>query len=224
MNKLLMAVICVSLGHAGVAAAQAEEVPDQAAEQPAEPPDAVQPPTPAPGQLPPAPPAQPPAPPQDAAEQQTQVPGAQAPGQATGQWVYTGQYGWVFMPYGDQYVYEGNASDQYPYSYVYYPTYGWAWLAAPWLWGWGAYPYFGVRGPSRYSWHHGLYRSGYGWGRYRGGGPSRGFSSAPGARVAPQGAPRANYNHVTLPGAGFYGGSRGSVGGRSVGGGRGNHR
>jgi hypothetical protein len=51
------------------------------------------------------------------------------------------------MPYGDQYTYEGTAYDASPYAYVYYPSYGWTWLAAPWIWGWGAYPYFGVHGP-----------------------------------------------------------------------------
>jgi len=77
--------------------------------------------------------------------------------------VYTSEYGWIWMPYGGQYTYEGTASDASPYSYVYYPSYGWMWLAAPWIWGWGAYPYFGPRGPGGFGWYAGLYRAGYGW-------------------------------------------------------------
>ncbi|MGA9652706.1 MAG: hypothetical protein WBV96_02230, partial [Polyangia bacterium] len=54
------------------------------------------------------------------------------------------------MPYGGQYTYEGTASDASPYSYVYYPSYGWMWLAAPWIWGWGVIPTLdlGVRAAS----------------------------------------------------------------------------
>jgi hypothetical protein len=77
------------------------------------------------------------------------------------------------MPYGNQYTYEGTPNDANPYSYVYYPSYGWMWLAAPWVWGWGAYPYFSARGPMGFGWYAGLYRAGYGWGGYRGGGPGR---------------------------------------------------
>ncbi|MFL5369657.1 MAG: hypothetical protein ACJ78Z_05660 [Myxococcales bacterium] len=87
-----------------------------------------------------------------------------------GQWVFTGQYGWVWMPYGSQYVEEGSASAKVPYAFVYAVRVGWCWVAAPWVWGWGPYPYFGVRGPRYYGWYRGLYRSGWGWGRYRGGG------------------------------------------------------
>ena len=88
-----------------------------------------------------------------------------------GQWVYTTQYGWVWMPYGPQYVDEGTYGARTPYQYVYTPSFGWAWCSAPWLWGWGAYPWFGPLGPDRFGWYRGLYRSGYGWGRYRGGYP-----------------------------------------------------
>src|SRR4051812_45900667 len=47
----------------------------------------VQPSTPAPSSSPPAPPSAPPSPP----AQQSSV---------TGQWVYTSQYGWIWIPYG----------------------------------------------------------------------------------------------------------------------------
>lgn len=73
-----------------------------------------------------------------------------------GQWVYTEQYGWIFMPYGSSYTsapYDGE-----PYMFVYGPALGWTWVAAPWLWGWGPTPYFGVYGGLRFSWW------GHGWG------------------------------------------------------------
>jgi len=100
---------------------------------------------------------------------------ASPPPNQTGQWVYTSQYGWVWMPYGQQYVDEGTYGAASPYQYVYCVGLGWSWVAAPWLWGWGAYPYFGVWGPSHFAWYRGLYRSGYGWGRYRGGSPRGGY-------------------------------------------------
>jgi hypothetical protein len=92
-----------------------------------------------------------------------------APPPSSGQWVYTSQCGWVWMPYGQEYVDEATYGAETPYQYVYTVRLGWSWVAAPWLWGWGAYPYFGVMGPSHFGWYRGLYRSGYGWGRYRGG-------------------------------------------------------
>ncbi len=101
-------------------------------------PEAVQPPTPPPEMLPPAPPAQPPAPPVQVQEQpqpQVQQPAGAAQGAGAGQWVYTSEYGWIWMPYGNQYTYEGTPNDANPYSYAYYPNYGWMWLAAPWVWG-----------------------------------------------------------------------------------------
>ncbi len=93
---------------------------------------------------------------------------AQAPAQPTppaGEWVYTEQYGWIWMPYGSAYTYlppNGGAPDMY----VYYPAVGWSWVIAPWLWGWGPMPYFGVFGPSRFVW----WGSGFGrWYGFRGG-------------------------------------------------------
>jgi hypothetical protein len=70
----------------------------------------------------------------------------------SGQWVHTQQYGWVWMPYGDQYVYTPEASG-YPYEYVYAPSYGWTWLAAPWVWGWGPRIYFSVGRPYYFGWY-----------------------------------------------------------------------
>jgi hypothetical protein len=160
--------------------AQAQDTTGQvSASEPGASPQAVQPPTPAPDLQPPAPPLQPPPPPVQT-ETQTQVqpePAAGAAGATGGQWVYTAEYGWIWMPYGNQYTYEGSPNDAYPYSYAYYPSYGWMWLAAPWVWGWGAYPYFGPRGPLGFGWYVGLHRAGYGWGGYRGGG--HGWGGAP---------------------------------------------
>src|SRR5512140_1385165 len=51
----------------------------------------------------------------------------QAAGVPPGQWVYTDQYGWVWMPYGDAYT--SVPADGYgePYMYLYEPAYGWTW-------------------------------------------------------------------------------------------------
>jgi hypothetical protein len=104
-----------------------------------------------------------------AQQQAAPPPPAGTPAQTTrsGQWVYTSQYGWVWMPYGNQYVDEGVYGDANPYAYVYSVGWGWSWVAAPWLWGWGPYPFFGVYGPAYFGWYRGLYAHGWGWGGYR---------------------------------------------------------
>lgn len=148
----------------------------------------------------------------DADRQQGAVapsPQAAAP-RPTGQWVYTHQYGWVWMPYGRQYVDEGTYGADSPYEYVYSVSIGWSWVAAPWLWGWGAYPYFGVWGPSHFSWYRGLYRSGYGWGHYRGGYP-RGGGGYKATRPIAGGS-------VSRGAARFSGGARIQGGSRTYGG------
>jgi len=89
----------------------------------------------------PAPPAQQPAPP--------------------GQWVYTQQYGWLWMPYGTPYTYL-PPNDGTPDMYVYYPTVGWCWVVAPWVWGWGPVPYWGIYGTVGFGWY------GYGYGHWYG--------------------------------------------------------
>ncbi len=122
----------------------------------------------------PAPPAeQPPAPPASPPPVQVQpgapVPQMQpAPQASSGQWVYTQQYGWLWMPYGDQYVSspENPYGTVYPYEYVYRPAYGWTWLTAPWVWGWGPEIYFGLGGPRYYNWFH--HRGFVGHGVFRG--------------------------------------------------------
>jgi hypothetical protein len=53
------------------------------------------------------------------------------------------------MPYSNSFTYYGYSD---PYQYVYYPSYGWTWLAAPWLVAVGPWPYFGVAGAFYFSW------------------------------------------------------------------------
>ena len=144
-----------------VAQAQADY---QAQAQPQAQPEAVQPPTAPPDMQPPMPPGQPPPPPVQA-QAQAQPPTQQAsmPAQAPqpgvgGQWVYTDQYGWVWMPYGDQYTYEGTSTTppHIPMSTIQLRldvAGGSVGL------GWGAYPYFGVRGAVGFGWYRGLYRA-----------------------------------------------------------------
>jgi hypothetical protein len=100
-----------------------------------------------------------------------------APAQAPipGQWVYTDQYGWVWMPYGNQYTRVSPGGDP-PTMYVYGPTYGWCWVSAPWVWGWGPLPFFGVYGTVHFGWWGNGFGHWYGFaGRYRSwGGPGWG--------------------------------------------------
>ena len=68
-----------------------------------------------------------------------------------GQWVYTAQYGWVWMPFGPEFVFvpPGGAP---PQMFLFYPAVGWRWVVAPWVWGLGPQPYWGVHGTSRFPW------------------------------------------------------------------------
>jgi hypothetical protein len=128
--KLTFALCFLFLG-SGLAQAQNMSAVDNSTNQTSQagpPPQAAQPSTPAPEQQPPAPPEQPLPPGQ--AQSQTQPRAGTEAAAGDGQW---SDYGWIWMPYGSQYTYEGAASDASPYSYVYYPSYGWTWLAAPWF-------------------------------------------------------------------------------------------
>jgi hypothetical protein len=121
---------------------------------------AAEPPAPPPESAPPPPLVSPEPPPQGAPAGPPQAETIAAP-PTDGQWVYTGQYGWVWMPYGAQYTYlpAGGAA---PDMYVYYPAFGWRWVVAPWVWGLGPQPYFGVYGVVRFTWW------GRGFGRWYG--------------------------------------------------------
>ncbi len=130
----------VSLGPEGLSVAAAA-VPPAAA--PGAPPD-VAPSSPEP--------AQPPPPVGDSTV--TPQPG----GVPAGQWVYTGEYGWAWLPYGAAYTYASPYGDADPDMYLYLPAVGWTWVVAPWLWGWGPRPWFGTHA----GWHYGWW--GHGWG------------------------------------------------------------
>jgi hypothetical protein len=87
-----------------------------------------------------------------------------------GQWVFTQQYGWIWMPFGQSYTYAPTVAGGDPYMFVYYPAFGWRWIAAPWVFGIGPRPYFGVWGWHHYGWYgHGWY--GHHWWGYREGWP-----------------------------------------------------
>jgi hypothetical protein len=130
------------------------------------------PPPPAPAaEAPPTQPAPAPAvPPPAAAPQPAGVP--------AGQWVETQQYGWLWIPYGQQYTYVPADPQVFPDQYVYYPAYGWRWVISPWVYGYGPQPYWGVRGVRVFAWYaHPWFRVGgyWGWGGYRGWGHYRGW-------------------------------------------------
>jgi outer membrane lipoprotein SlyB len=113
---------------------------------------AVEPTTPEPGNTPPPPRTAVPSPP--GPDSQT------APvGVPPGQWVFTRQYGWVWMPYGAAYTFTPDYETGDPYMYVYGPALGWTWVYAPWLWGWGPMPFIGVSGGVNFAWY------GHGWGK-----------------------------------------------------------
>ncbi|MBS2029337.1 MAG: hypothetical protein JST54_15655 [Deltaproteobacteria bacterium] len=191
---VVAALAALSLGRAAFAEAGPTD------EQAAQPPEAE------PEGLPPPPEAQP-TPPPDAPTAVAAPAEAGPAAPATGQWVYTGQYGWVWMPYGQQYTYVPADTQLYPYSYVYYPVYGWRWVVAPWVYGWGPAPYWGAWGPRYYVWysrpwfHRGGY---YGWGGYHGWGEYRGWVGPRSwGREGWSGAPA--YYHAAVPVAGAPG-------------------
>jgi hypothetical protein len=72
------------------------------------------------------------------------------PPRADGEWVYTAQYGYVWMPYGRNYTFvNGSVASMY----VYYPAFGWRWVAAPWVLGIGPAPYWRYGYPVRFAWY-----------------------------------------------------------------------
>jgi hypothetical protein len=132
-------------------------------------PPAPAPSAPEPTQAPAMPGAAPPPPPETGQmAPQSQPPAANPPGPLPGpapvaqpaaepppnggQWIYTSQYGWLYMPYSRDYTYvsgDGGAA----YEYAYYPNSGWRWVYAPWVLGWGPSPYWGRLGPRHYVWY-----------------------------------------------------------------------
>lgn len=74
-----------------------------------------------------------------------------APVTPSGQWVYTRQYGWLYMPYAQNYTYVPPAGP--PSMFVYYPARGWRWVHAPWVLGVGPVPYWGPHGYVSFAWY-----------------------------------------------------------------------
>lgn len=158
MKVSMRAFLALLLLGSGYAAAQG--FPATSTSQAAQP---AQPSSPEPQDLPPPPPQElPPAP-----QEQVQV--AQQQPAAMGQWIFTAQYGWVWMPYGSEYVAPATIAGYAPYAYVYHPFDGWVWLAAPWVYGWGVSPHFGSHGPAAFAWYHPSFWGGHRWGHIRGG-------------------------------------------------------
>lgn len=156
LRKISIAITVVTLGGIGASCATAPSQGDPGPQDytgappspsaTSAPVATAQPIAPAPSAPPPMPPSAPPSPP---VAQQNQAQPA-----PTGQWVYTSQYGWAWMPYGNQYLYTPADPDNYPYQYVYVNG-TWAWVSAPWVWGVGVAPWFGPWGPWRYGWYRG---------------------------------------------------------------------
>jgi hypothetical protein len=70
----------------------------------------------------------------------------------TGQWVYTSDYGWVWVPAGTA----TTVVEGVPYAELYTPAYGWTWYVSPW--GFGSYHY----GPwVAHTWHPVGWRGGW---------------------------------------------------------------
>jgi len=171
--------------------------------------ESAPPPSEPPAQAPPPAPSQIPPPPAQEGQASGSIP--------SGHWVYTQQYGWIWMPYAAAYTYAPPDGYGSPYMYVYYPVYGWAWVVAPWVWGWGPWPYFGVVAPWRFAWY------GWGWWQYPARwhfrpGPFRG-GVAPRVVAVPQ-RPRALHGSGTAApvAPGRSGGGRGGGGGHVSGG------
>jgi len=145
--------------------------------------------------LPPAPEAPPPPPPLEVPSPPPAPDVEAQPGEPPGEWIYTDQYEWVWMPYGNDYAFvprDGSAPDMY----LYYPPVGWCWVIAPWVWGSGPMPRFGAHGPRFGWWGHGYghwygFRAGatgFGGRGYFGGGRWNAAPRAQGRAAAP--APR----------------------------------
>jgi hypothetical protein len=119
---------------------------------------------------------------------QTAPPTQTAAPQPGGQWVYTTEYGWVWVPEGST---ASPVGDE-PYVYLYTPVHGWTWYVSPWGVGpfyagpwlhrpwawhyaprvWSGHAWFAPRvytGPRAYGGFHGGYQGGFHGGGYHGG-------------------------------------------------------
>jgi hypothetical protein len=171
-TRVYAVIVLIVFGSASAGAAADVPSVEPSATQPSAPPQ--EPPPPPATTVPPPPHTQPIEPPPLA---RSASPAAAAP---SGQWVYTKQYGWVWMAYDDSYT-QVVPDAALAYQFVYYPSFGWRWVVAPWVLGFGAAPFWGRLGPSHFHWYarpryvapH-PYR-GPGWGHFGGGHPGRGM-------------------------------------------------
>jgi hypothetical protein len=115
---------------------------------------------PYPDLVPPAPPASmPPVPGKElAVAQAPTVPATSAVAMPAGQWVYTQEYGWLWMAYDREYAHVDENTARFGYSavahaYVYRPVSGWRWGLAPWVLRFGPIPYWGASGPQHFAWY-----------------------------------------------------------------------
>ncbi len=138
---------------------------------------------------------------------------ARSLGVPSGQWTFTQQYGWVWMPYGAAYTFTPDYDNGDPYMYVYYPSAGWTWVTAPWLWGWGPMPFVGVSGGVNFVWY------GRGWGPRWHGSAAAALPSA----ALPSAAPLTRVHTDRLPSPGQPGRAGARPGGPHRGD-RGGHR
>jgi len=130
--------------------------------------DVVQPSGPPPQQPPPAP-AWTATPPQPQPLEPPVATTTQPQALPDGQWVYTAQYGWLWMPYGSQYV-QVQPDASLAYMFAFYPAFGWRWVVAPWVLGLGVAPFWGTPGPRHFAWYghpyvHAVPYRGRGWAR-----------------------------------------------------------
>jgi hypothetical protein len=118
-------------------------------------------------------------------------------GVPSGQWVFTSQYGWIWMPHGTSFTFLPTTGSA-PNMFVFFPAVGWSWVIAPWVWGWGPMPWFGFAGWGAYPWfgtgfgtwhgfarpfaHAGFYRGG----RWNGVGPGYRPPSGGGGQAPPR--------------------------------------
>lgn len=76
---------------------------------------------------------------------------ASAAATPAGQWVFTAQYGWLWLPWADSYTWVAPSGT--PLMYAYGAELGWTWLAAPWVYGVGPLPDYGRVGPAHFAWY-----------------------------------------------------------------------
>jgi hypothetical protein len=170
MNKPVLAITVIGMlgvawGRAAHAAARAIPPPTVSNTQSPGPPPQEPPPPPT-TQIPPPPHTQPIEPsPADWNPQAMPVTSVPA-----GQWVYTAQYGWLWMPYDAAYT-QVVPDAALAYTFAYYPAFGWRWVVAPWVLGLGVVPRWGALGPNHFAWygrprfHVPTPYRGAGWGR-----------------------------------------------------------